>query len=519
MLFEVEPLRTLRLIEQPASFCFLNVTNRLGSSPEKVDWCPAGVSRLWRYNLHYFDYLRQADYPADCKLELMRSWVKNHPQGSRPGWEPFTTSLRIVNWVFLLHTQTRVCEEDPLIRSLFEQLLWLEKNDERHILANHYFENLKALLFGGVFFSGRDAGRWLRRATDAIAEQLEEQTLADGGHYERAPQYHCLMVENYLDIVNLVQSNAQLFDDDFLERVRSAASVGLNWLNAVTFPDGTIPLFNDSAFGSAPTSAELQTYASKLFGYDCGENQGVAQIFEKPASGLYGVRGARDMFIIDCGEIGPSYQPGHTHCDFLSYELMLADQRIVVDTGVYEYEPGEMRHLVRSTRAHNTVMLDGAEQSEIWGEFRVARTAKKLAAKIVREGVLVRFAGEFTGFPTVPGEVRHQRSVDISLNPESTIIESLIFRDVITGRGKHLIENRVHLHPDIACSRIEEGAISLQVGSNALAQIVFDPDLAPCIEAAVYCPELGKKLSSAVVVFRMSAELPFEMCYQIRVTH
>ena len=92
---------------------------------------------------------------------------------------------------------------DPSLfkKELTKSVSWLEKNDERHILANHYFENLKALLFAGCFFIGKDADRWRERALVEIPKQLREQTLQDGGHYERSPQYHALMLENYLDII------------------------------------------------------------------------------------------------------------------------------------------------------------------------------------------------------------------------------------------------------------------------------------------------------------------------------
>ena len=185
-------------------FRFLNIKKDL--SGEDVDWLPSDVPRLWRYNLHYFDYLREKERCASNKHSMIESWIDHNSQGSEPGWEPFTASLRIVNWVFYL-CREGCSHHNKIIESLYLQALWLEKNDERHILANHYFENLKALLFAGVFFKGDDAKRWRQRAIRELLVQLEEQTLADGGHYERSPQYHGLMLENYLDIYNLAISN------------------------------------------------------------------------------------------------------------------------------------------------------------------------------------------------------------------------------------------------------------------------------------------------------------------------
>ncbi len=82
---------------------------------------------------------------------------------------------------------------------------------------------------------------------------------------------------------------------------------------------------------------------------------------------------SRSALIFDCGPLGPDYQPGHGHCDVLSYELSLHGQRVVVDTGVSTYEPGPERSYERSTAAHNTLRIDGEEQAEIWASFRVGR--------------------------------------------------------------------------------------------------------------------------------------------------
>lgn len=281
--------------------------------------------------------------------------------------------------------------------SLYEQVLWLEKNLERHILANHYFENLKALAFSSAFFAGRYANRWRQKAGRGLLAQLAEQKLADGGHYERTPQYHSLMLENYLDLYNVVSHNRHLFEPSLYEALQVAAKAGLTFLADIVFPDRKIPLFNDSAFDVAPDFDELECYANRLFPGEmfspdsCGTAD--STLIDKPHSRFYGYRQAQDMIVVECGAISPSYQPGHTHCGLLSYELMVAGERVIVDSGVCEYEPGQLRQIVRSTRAHNTVSVDGADQSEIWGEFRVARRAKVMSAGISRVANRILFWG------------------------------------------------------------------------------------------------------------------------------
>src|SRR5690606_2555175 len=70
----------------------------------------------------------------------------------------------------------------------------------------------------------------------------------------------------------------------------------------------------------------------------------------------------------------------HAHCDLLSFELDLAGLPFAVDAGVSGYADAPLREFVRSTRAHNTVVIGGREQSEIWGVYRVARMAEVMRA-------------------------------------------------------------------------------------------------------------------------------------------
>ena len=488
---------------------------------DDIEWCPQEVSRLWRYNLHYFDYLRDASFAAEKKQTILNSWISLNAQNTQPGWEPFTCSLRIVNWVFYLNKNASLASQE-IIDSLYLQALWLERNDEKHILANHYFENIKALLFAGCFFhnqnmADKNPARWLRFAEQEIIQQLHEQTLKDGGHYERSPQYHCLMLENYLDIYNLTHSNSSLFDNNFIKQLKRFSISGLDFINEIVFPDKSIPLFNDSAFDVAPSVVSLNQYANDLFGYQYHITD-VAHAIEMHDSGLYGLRTNNDMLLMDCGDIGPSYQPGHTHCDFLSYELMLSNRRLVVDTGVFEYEPGQLRQHVRSTHAHNTVSVDGGEQSEIWGEFRVARRAKKHYGHVHVEGESIKISGAFSGFYGKTWSWRprfkHQRNINVKLVKDA--VDSVDIVDTLFGEGQQDVESFVHIHPDFELESVDEKNIKILLDNVLFAMLEVNSDCRYRIKKTIYCPEFGLKHDIDCIVIYRQGLLPLNLGYRIQ---
>ena len=515
------PLTASGLYQQDGSFVFLNISKNLsmGGDVNTMHWSPEDVPRLWRYNLHYFDYLRDPNCSNSAATDLLNSWVANNSQGSQPGWEPFTASLRIVNWVFYFLRNPQAATP-TLLQSLYTQVLWLEKNDERHILANHYFENLKALIFAGAFFAGADAERWLAKGTKGLRDQLLEQTLADGGHYERTPQYHALMLENYVDIVNLSTRNPVLFEQqkstDFVALFKSHSAAALRFYRGILFPDGLLPLFNDSAFGIAPPFNELAAYWCRLGGETI--NDEATELIDYQPSGLFGYRNGSDMVIIDAGDIGPSYQPGHTHCDMLSFELMFNGQRVVVDSGVFEYEPGPMRHYVRSTRAHNTVSIDGAEQSEVWGEFRVARRAKVLTANIMSTASHCAFNGSYQGFHQAGSRLQHRRELVVEKSNNHSNgqgIAAITITDHIEGSGQHLVESFIHFHPALECID-EQGVIKLVLGDQVIAELIIGNSASYHFEQGYYCPEFGIKHNNTRLVLSQTACLPCQFLYTIR---
>ena len=129
---------------------FLNHTKRL-KLPD--DWNDESHSKLWVYNLHYFEDLLAtgAEAKYDFHLELLNLWITQNSEGSGNGWEPYPTSLRISNVLKAWQGGLPLAEEHFI--SLYAQASFLSNDLEKHLLGNHYFVNLKALLFAGVILA------------------------------------------------------------------------------------------------------------------------------------------------------------------------------------------------------------------------------------------------------------------------------------------------------------------------------------------------------------------------------
>ena len=349
---------------EEGSFSFLNLFHKFEKG---IDWNYSNFGKLWTYNLTYFEYLNQTFMSRKEGLQLINDYIE---QGAfiKDGLEPFPTALRGVNWIKFLTTYN--IHNQTINDSLYAQYLMLQNNLEYHLLGNHLLENAFSLLFAAYYFQDE---KMYGKAKEILVNELNEQILDDGAHFELSPMYHQIMLFRVLDCINLTRHN-NWKNHELQELLEIKASAMLSWLNIVTFRDGTIPLLNDSANKIAPTTKELNIYAQKL-NILLMQQLDKTQNIQLADSGYRKIRRDKYECIVDMGNIGPDYIPGHAHSDTFNFELYINRKPFIVDVGTSTYEANEKRTLERSTLSHNTVELEGLDQSEVWGGFRVANRA------------------------------------------------------------------------------------------------------------------------------------------------
>ena len=444
-------------------FRFLNHAEAL---PEQPDWTARRVGHLWSYHLHYFAYAvdlawawrTTGDGTYAARFErLALGWIRATQDGRGDGWEPYALATRVLHWTeaLLLFGDGLAAEaRDAIGRSLWRQLAVLERRLERHLLANHLQRDLQALAVGGLLFGGADAARWRRAGARGLWRELHEQVLGDGGHFERSPMYHAVALDDYLRAGALLRAGGEPVPADAVERLRRMTRA----FGILCRPDGALHLFNDAARGEAPGRAELDALARHVLGEGVPHPQGRLEL---PETGYFGWADGGTRLLVDCGIPGPAYQPGHAHCDLLSYELDLGSRPVVVDAGVSGYDGDPFRAYARSTRAHNTLAIAGREQSEVWGTFRVGGRAAPVHPVLRTDGDGARFEGGCR--PWHDRRSVHRRTMEVSAG-------ALSVTDRVDGPSGALLESWVHLHPDFAVRREGDGWTASRSGQTVVVE-------------------------------------------------
>jgi uncharacterized heparinase superfamily protein len=371
---------------------------------------------------------------------------------------------------------------------LLSQVRWLSERLEFHLLGNHLLENVRAMIIAGCFFGVREADQWLESALVLLREQLDEQVLADGGHFERSPMYQAIILEGLLDIANFLQAYghpAPAFLVDTCGRM-------LQWLEVMCHPDGDISLFNDSALGFGPGANDLFDYASRL-GFDQPENvRCPAHVL--PDSGFVRASSGDAVLLLDVGPLGPDYLLAHAHADTFTFELSIQRRRVIVDTGTSTYEHGLRRAVERSTQAHNTLELDATSSSETWASFRVGRRARvsALAVDVGNDGS-VQVAGRHDGYRRLPGRPWHLRRWRL----RDRFLE---IDDEIDSLKDHQFRIPLLVHPQIVAERLGPHTFALRTSESILVMVHCDEACEAHLEAWNYHPQFGVDLPTRRIV-------------------
>jgi uncharacterized heparinase superfamily protein len=485
-----------------------------------IDWRRRYVSHLWSYNLHYFDYARDLAWAARRTgnaayaqrfTQLAQSWIAASSSGIGDGWEPYPLSLRVVNWIYaVLLMGERLAEDEraELTGSIYRQLLVLERRIEWHLMANHLQKNLHALFIGGLLFEGQVAARWRQRWGTALWAQALEQILPDGVHIERSPMYHAIALGDFLEAIALGRAAGVHVPTAATQRVELMAAA----MPLLAWSSDKLHFFNDSANGVGPDVKYLKRLCEPLAFAPAPERAGT---FALTFAGYYGHTAPSngDSVIINCGEPGPRYQLGHAHCDLLSFELELGSTPIVVNSGVCGYDGDPLREYVRSTRAHNTVSIDGREQHELWGVFRVGRCATVRGAW-QRQSATGEYNFEGSYSPYWSSDIQHTRCIAYDGKGLWTVTDA-----VLGARGVRL-ESYLHLHPAAVLEFDEQrGRISVQ--GKGIAIEFFGVDSTRSItgnqrpEQGWYCGVFGPAIAAPCIVATVEANTSKPFGYRI----
>ncbi len=427
---------------------------------------------------------------ADMVAHHLRSWWQRNPYLSGVNWSSgIELGIRLLSWVWV----RRLLDGWPGAAALFEdndeavcQVRWhqryLDAFRSRGSSANNHViaEAAGQLVTSCAFPWFTESERWRVDAGRLLERELQRNTFASGLNRELAFDYHGLVTElgllaaleaaasghppstgtwqrlcQMLDVVAAVlderfRAPRQGDGDDGRALVLDAPQAN-RWTSLLAVGEGVfgaVPWWPSSPQGV--TSAILGSFAPAF-------PEGTARPATRPShfadAGMTILRTAVDVTPeiwcrCDGGPHGYLAIAAHAHADALSIEVRCGGVDVLADPGTYCYHgEAEWRSYFRSTLAHNTLELDGQNQSLSGGPFLWLRHASVRSVDVVttNDGEISRWSAEHTGYWTLDPSATHHRSVE--LDAERRRLEVV---DEVKTTGRPALRMAFHLGPTIA---------------------------------------------------------------------
>ena len=499
-------------------FPLCGITMDLGVEP---DWLGAELPPdvEWRIDWSKFYYGRDLA-SAYCETgeqrflstweRLLDSWILQVPVGTDAA-DAHVPSRRIQNWVYAWATFASAelfpGLADGLDRRIVERIAAEARFIRDHLTAarNHRTIELYALFCVALSLPELDTdGELLAFSIDQLHRNLLDETRADGVHFEQSTHYHCVVLRSFLGVRENARRFALDLPDGFDEQLTRMCEFAMHCHR----PDGGIPAFSDADGGSyldlLALAADVLDRPDFLYVATGGEDG--APPVERYASfrdgGYFIQRSGWDrdarFLMFDCGPLG---EGGHGHYDLLSFELAAGGRPLIVDPGRYSYSEHEddptgrarnLRHWFKGAAAHNTVVVDGLDQTPYRRKQRMPGDREAhgtFAGRLTAPGLDV-----LEGFAKSPSyEAVHRRRIWFVAD------EYWVIDDLLTGEEPHRYDLRFHL--DAAA----QGHVAVaHRGANATVRapgiaLVITPPRAVELEQGWVAPLYGVKEAAPVV--------------------
>jgi hypothetical protein len=375
---------------------------------------------------------------------------------------------------------------------------------------------------------------------------MEVQVLPDGADFESSVPYHRLMTELCLGSWRLADFRGEPLPQPYTDSLRRM----LQFLDSVQRPDGLLPQVGDADDGRLHILSEYGTWnpqdARHLFGpaTQCFANPEWAPNagewgawetawwgFEPPAAplarsiadgvrhfpyaGLTVARTPRRYLLVSNGIVGTGGFGNHKHNDQLGFEYHVDGCAVFVDPGSYVYTPDpEARNAFRSTRSHNTLMIDGHEQNEFRDDwlFRMFETARPTHVRCDDDGRCIVYTGRHRGYERLPSPVTHERTFTLS-----RIDGTLTIRDHVRASGNHRVRWHFRAAPG-ADVRVDVGGDVDIASGIARVTMSVPAGLTPSLAETWYSPSYGVRRRCIGITIETDVRVEGSREYVFRIT-
>ena len=487
----------------------------------------------WELNRHFQFALLAKDYAAssDKKYlkefqELFEDWNQKNPFLWGISWTSvMEVAIRCSNWCYTYSFLSGTDAQKNLLQELRIGILnmtdYIVNHYSRFSSANnHLIVEAYAIGQSGILF---DHKPWIELALEILTRELPLQNYSDGINKELSLHYQSFYLEAMGLMMRLLIKNGIKVPDLWELMLNKICG----YVATCIGDHGEVVAFGDNDEGKIlDLQGGLNHYQYVLGLYSCllrtryvaevkccenlnwlfseNELQQAHQktLYRPPQSVCYKEGGntilrsrdGRVLIGIDHAALGFGSIAAHGHADALSFQMFVHGQPIFVDPGTYVYHCElESRSAFRKTENHNTVCVNGKDQSEMLGAFLWGKRAKCELIDFMEDNDQVILSARHNGYQTVI----HSREYHFDRKNTLSISDSFI------GNGNK--EINYILAPELKTT-ISRNTVFIQAKEfNIEVQFFCDDEVALQKTKKIYSPKYGVKTESTGIRIKTSS--------------
>jgi hypothetical protein len=524
------------------------------------------VKVIWEKSRHHhltvlaaaFCLTRDERY-AEATVAQLLDWIANNPCLIGINWtHPLELAIRLIAWTWCGRLLRGSCHYEKLFGP--NSPIWLAIGQHQQIIAqtyshgssanNHLIGEMAGLFIASLAFPVYEHSPHWRKISQRILErEIVKQTFPSGLNREMAFEYHIFVAE-FLLLALWESEQASNPVVRFSENFRATLKKIIAAIPALTDFGQHLPVYGDGdegmalqlqsrlgrrdiwlvqlgAFllqspnpygGEAALPLQLMGYGREAPATSLPESLPAATFADAGLYLLTRQRGlAQEIFVLaDAGPLGYLSLAAHGHADALAFTLSAGGKRLLVDPGTFCYftDP-DWRAYFRSSQAHNTVVVDGYDQSTQRGTFLWSDKAECRVSDWRANDQGYQLSASHNGYWARLGVI-HERHLDLRGH-------RLTIRDTLRGRGSHLIQLFFQVDPEGTVGQESGSCLQIKNGQVA-ARLTFEPALQVRIQmgdarSGWYSPHFGTKIPAATIVAEIRTALPVTFTTLIEVQH
>ena len=490
------------------------------------------IKYLWEPNRHqHLVTLAQAHALTrrrayfDTIAEHLDSWFLACPYGYGPNWaSSLELALRLINWSAVWQLLGRELLQkhpdfrDRWLKSIYQHAQFIRGWLSLHSSANNHLIGEAAGLFiaGLAWPHWRAARSWTATGKQILEREALAQNAPDGVNREQAVWYQQFVLDLLATALLAGKANGNWFSADYESRIEAM----MDFLASIMDAGGNVPMIGDAddgrvlglSFQACPYKS-LLALGAVLF--KRGDFKLKAQALDDRARWLLGPAADAEFerldaektrlplrqafpeggyfvlgcefdtpneirLVVDAGPLGYRAIAAHGHADALSFTLSVGGREFLIDPGTYAYHTQERwRQYFRGTAAHNTLRVDGLDQSVPGGNFMWLRKARSGCSLWLSSTDQDSFEGWHDGYMRLDDPVKHRRLIQLNKKAKQMLIE-----DTLEMGDEHDVELFFHAAEGCRVDAVPGGYLLARDG--LATRIVLPP-----IENAVTVLHLG----------------------------